>query len=234
MKISNTLRNIVQWHDGQEEKNAAIAKFVAEKFKIEGFESLTQIHLDQNGEWTPAPEDGWPTAKKDMEKALSDQKEVVYKAVWEAIEQDNLSVESSSNEPAPMPDREDAINPIDMMEDETEDETSDEELAESVDENADSTDKRDADSSLGTELDTDVDTDGPRVTEHVVEETASFLDVDENAVVAKPKTKKKTGGTIEDIIRGIVRDEIRNNPNVGGLDEDQIKKLIKKTLKEAF
>ena len=79
-----------------------------------------------------------------------------------------------------------------------------------------------------------MDTDGPRVTEHVVEETASFLDVDENAVVAKPKTKKKTGGTIEDIIRGIVRDEIRNNPNVGGLDEDQIKKLIKKTLKEAF
>lgn len=221
MKISETLRNIVQWHDGQEEKTAAIAQFVADKYKIKGFESLHQIHVDQSGEWTPEPDGGWPTAKKDMEKALNEQKEKVYQAVWEAIGDNGLSVDSS--DPAPMPEREDAVNPIDMMEDEDEDNAEDignpEDFIEKV-----------------AELETDVDNDGPQVTEQVVEETTNFLDVDEDAVVtkAKPKTKKKAGGTIEDIIRSIVRDEIRNNPNVGGLDEDQIKKLIKKTLKEAF
>lgn len=216
MKISETLRNIVQWHDGQEEKTAAIAQFVSDKYKIKGFESLHQIHVDQSGEWTPEPDGGWPTAKKDMEKALNEQKEKVYQAVWEAIGNNGLSVDSGG--PTPMPEREDAVNPIDMMEDEDTPVTP-EDFTEKV-----------------TELETDVDNDGPQVTEQVVEETTNFLDVDEDAVVikAKPKTKKKTGGTIEDIIRSIVRDEIRNNPNVGGLDEDQIKKLIKKTLKEAF
>lgn len=234
-QINPNLINITRWCDGKDWAKIAIAKYVTEAFGIKGFEGLHQLHNDKDGQWTPEPEGGWSTKQKDMTAQLVSQKAKVYDTVWEAIEAKDIKPETGEGEVAPPPEQpEPSVDPLDLMEEEDVQEVT---MAEEVKMQAD--DKyEDASDYIEANSPNRFD---PVVEETVVEET-SFLDLDsdlktEVAVEKEQKKKAKAkpkpvSGSLDEMVRAIIREELADiTPQ---MNEDSLKKLIKKTLKEAF
>lgn len=234
-QINPNLINITRWCDGKDWAKIAIAKYVTEAFGIKGFEGLHQLHNDKDGQWTPEPKGGWSTKQKDMTAQLVDQKAKVYDTVWEAIEGKDIKPENGEGEDAPPPEQpEPSVDPLDLMEEEeavTPTPEQEKEMEEEVKMQAD--DKYEDASDY-------IEANRPEgVTETIIEET-SFLDLDsdlktEVAVEKEKKAKSKAkpvSGSLDEMVRAIIREELAKiTPQI---DEDSLKKLIKKTLKEAF
>jgi hypothetical protein len=228
-QINANLINITRWCDGKDWAKIAIARYVTEAFGIKGFEGLHQLHNDKDGQWTPEPEGGWSTKQKDMTAQLVDQKAKVYDTVWEAVEAKEIKPATGEGEDAPPPEQpEPSVDPLDLMEEEDvqEDVQEEEVKMQADDKYEDASDYIEANRPEG-------------VTETIVEET-SFLDLDsdlktEVAVEKEQKKKAKAkpvSGSLDEMVRAIIREELADiTPQI---DEDSLKKLIKKTLKEAF
>lgn len=230
-QINPNLINITRWCDGKDWAKIAIARYVTEAFGIKGFEGLHQLHNDKDGQWTPEPEGGWSTKQKDMTAQLVDQKAKVYDTVWEAVEAKEIKPATGEGEDAPPPEQpEPSVDPLDLMEEEDvqEDVQEEEVKMQADDKYEDASDYIEANRPEG-------------VTETIVEET-SFLDLDsdlktEVAVEKEQKKKAKAkpkpvSGSLDEMVRAIIREELADiTPQ---MNEDSLKKLIKKTLKEAF
>ena len=121
------IQEVAQWINKDANGRAKVCTYLKATYHPE-LDGLASVAMDNEGEFLPEPEDGWPDDPKEMEEAVSKAKEVIYADLLEQIEAGAFDAEvvepaettahkskvSPKKEPDPEPEEE-VIDPFEPL-----------------------------------------------------------------------------------------------------------------------